>query len=639
MKHLFSIWIALLVVALVGATHVVANDENDGISGVSTVGGGYKAEGQVKFIVHVESSPMGAKFNVDDSTNAACQQTPCDIVLVPGNHRFTFSADSSLDLDTLFDVRGNGQTLSVKLVSSFGVLLLEPTFVGGMGNIAEAEIIVDGDTVHGKELRLSVGEHQVQISHRCYETVSFTANMNVGSKVSFDQKISPLMGGLEMDVLLDGKPVIRSLYANGEQIGETPFLGTAPVCAKVQVGPRMMNVPIKLKANETIKWTYKESQDLRDERDGKIYKTVVVGEQTWMAENLDYKMNDSYCFDGNSYYCKKYGSLYTWWAATTACPAGWHLPSKDELGKLLETVGGKSIAGKMLKSKSGWKDDGDGSDDFSFTVLPAGLRMFTRYLDKSGRGRESFSNDAVQADFWSSTEHGSDSAYSIGMLCFSNNVSIYGNIIKDYGLSVRCIKDEIPAASSNRVPEVLKATFTDDRDGRTYKAVKIGSRWWMAENLNYEMKGSYCYKGKSANCKKYGRLYRSDAVYGACPSGWRLPSEGALLESVGYGETAGQKLKSKSGWKNNGNGSDDFSFAALPAGVRRGVKGENSGEGSWASFWYDNGTWLSIGENGEVYEDFCECGENDPACDADCYANARSVRCVKDLNYEKDIFY
>ena len=557
MKHLFSIWIALLVVALVGATHVVANDENDGISGVSTVGGGYKAEGQVKFIVHVESSPMGAKFNVDDSTNASCQQTPCDIVLVPGNHRFTFSADSSLDLDTLFDVRENGQTLSVKLVSSFGTLLLEPTFVGSMGNIGEAEIIVDGDSVHGKELRLSVGEHQVQISHRCYETVSFTANMNVGSKVSFDQKISPLMGGLEMDVQLDGKPVIRSLYANGEQIGETPFLGTAPVCAKVQVGPRMMNVPIKLKANETIKWTYKESQDLRDERDGKIYKTVVVGEQTWMAENLDYKMNDSYCFDGNSYYCKKYGSLYTWWAATTACPAGWHLPNNDEFEKLFETVGGKSIAGKMLKSKRGWNNDGIGSDDFGFFALSAGYRDCNRNGAYGGEG--------YGANFWSSTEFNSPRANHV-LLRYSGNTADLYNALKGDAYSVRCVKDEIPAESSNRVPEVLKATFTDDRDGRTYKAVKIGSRWWMAENLNYEMKGSYCYKGKSANCKKYGRLYRSDAVYGACPSGWRLPSEGALLESVGYGETAGQKLKSKSGWKNNGNGSDDFSFAALPAG-------------------------------------------------------------------------
>ncbi len=78
-----------------------------------------------------------------------------------------------------------------------------------------------------------------------------------------------------------------------------------------------------------------------DSRDGKIYITVKIGNQTWMAENLNFTTAEgSWCYENDSTYCEKYGRLYSWETAREVCPAGWHLPSKSEFETLLSNVGG-----------------------------------------------------------------------------------------------------------------------------------------------------------------------------------------------------------------------------------------------------------------------------------------------------------
>ena len=138
-----------------------------------------------------------------------------------------------------------------------------------------------------------------------------------------------------------------------------------------------------------------------DPRDKQLYRVVTIGEQTWMAENLNYKTENSWCGGGNGENegdCSKYGRLYTWAAAVGksedecgygktcglsgkvrgVCPEGWHLPDNTEWNKLFIAVGGQSIAGKKLKSQSGWKDyggtSGNGTDAYGFSAFPAGDR-------------------------------------------------------------------------------------------------------------------------------------------------------------------------------------------------------------------------------------------------------------------------
>ena len=129
---------------------------------------------------------------------------------------------------------------------------------------------------------------------------------------------------------------------------------------------------------------------------------------------------------------------------------------------------------------------------------------------------------------------------------------------------------------------VVKGSFTDSRDGQSYKTVTIGSQTWMAENLNYKTDKSYCYGDVESNCSKYGRLYMCE-VETPCPSGWHLPTKAefeTLLSAVGGESTAGAKLKSTSGWSNSGNGTDAYSFSALPAGIWNGTWGYREEGGS-----------------------------------------------------------
>lgn len=169
---------------------------------------------------------------------------------------------------------------------------------------------------------------------------------------------------------------------------------------------------------------------ITDTRDGQTYKTVTIGTQTWMAENLNYKTDNSYCFDDKASNCSKYGRLYTWAAAITACPTGWHLPTKAEFETLFTAVGGQSTAGKMLKSTSGWNSSGNGTDDYSFSALPAGDRNYGGYYSIVGDN----------AYFWSSTESYSYDVYRM-YLIYNDDTAYLGYYNKKFGFSVRCVKD------------------------------------------------------------------------------------------------------------------------------------------------------------------------------------------------------
>jgi len=154
-----------------------------------------------------------------------------------------------------------------------------------------------------------------------------------------------------------------------------------------------------------------------------------------------------------------------------------------------------------------------------------------------------------------------------------------------------------PETAEKTVPD-KQGTFTDSRDSKTYKKVTIGTQTWMAENLNFAAKGSKCYDDNPGNCAKYGRLYDWNVENTKpCPAGWHLSTYEewqTLLNYAGGWETAGKKLKSTSGWQDNGGGTDDYGFSALPGG-KVSDDGSFNGSGSDSYWWCVTG----ITENGD----------------------------------------
>lgn len=138
---------------------------------------------------------------------------------------------------------------------------------------------------------------------------------------------------------------------------------------------------------EIRRMTGAKTTTLVDPRDGKVYRTVTLGKYEWMAENLNYEMEESYCYDDADSNCTKYGRLYTYHAAGMACPKDWGLPNVENWNGIIGAT-----TGTIHTSTSGWKISG--LDYYGLSILPAGY-----YYSKDG----SYESLGRSAYFWSSS--------------------------------------------------------------------------------------------------------------------------------------------------------------------------------------------------------------------------------------------
>lgn len=510
-----------------------------------------------------------------------------------------------------------------------------------------------------------------------------------------------------------------------------------------------------------------------DKRDDHSYKTVAIGNQVWMAENLAwlpavssestgsayseyyyvYGYNGTNVSTAKSYSTySKYGVLYNWQAAVSACPVNWHLPTDQEWLELEMAMGMKRaeaeytgfrglLEGMRIRSTYGWLlPDYNGTDNYGFNALPGGLRHSN---DKK------FEHEKSWASWWTSTID--EGSYAMYRYIYLDDIQIWRSSYPfGSGHSIRCIlnksaqtglpkistvkageitvnsvhvecqvtsqggtpvsvsgicwnTDGMPTTSNDKTDNgALSGTFsstalnllpntqyylrayasnaegtsygepimvttkaiefssmTDPRDGHKYKTITLGTQIWMAENLAWLPKVNSIdvfsdtsmvyyvagYKGddvelakNQTNYKLYGTLYNLKAARESCPSGWHLPSDeewkelemfvGMPLDLVNSssfrGNDEGKKLKSTEGWISKGNGSDSYSFSALPGGFIY--------PGSANNFLGSNGCWWSSSAYNDALSWYRSLSIISDKISRNIYKNSvgNSVRCLKD---------
>lgn len=284
-----------------------------------------------------------------------------------------------------------------------------------------------------------------------------------------------------------------------------------------------------------------------DARDGTTYAWVEIDGTRWMAENLRYELPEEdimtcrYDAVAMRRLCEEYGYFYGWSAAHAQalitgyvdnelpagsygglCPAGWHLPSRDEwvglLNHVVELAGLQpptDILGMLtyrgiaepFRAETEWTA-GRGTNELRFDLKP--------YTETFIGGR---------ASFWVGGEYSKASGETVS---FGPKDVHLGIDFKVYRHSIRCVQGE----PDTEFPELTlpapvntSGVLTDARDGKTYATVRIGEQNWMAENLAFEpATGSLCYANQSEHCRLFGRLYGFDTAQAVCPSGFHLPT-------------------------------------------------------------------------------------------------------------------
>lgn len=275
-----------------------------------------------------------------------------------------------------------------------------------------------------------------------------------------------------------------SSSASGDE-GETSALSSAEGQEDVSSGETSQNT-VSSSETSLSSWDCPYADEpLIDKRDDHTYRTVKIGDQVWMAENLNYAVEGSWTNDSLDKDGSIYGRYYSLEQSKTACPEGWHTPSYNEAWELVLYVGNGSedSAGWKLKTRSGWNwddydnVDGNGVDEFCFGAKSAGYLIDPGRVSHVGEDAHFWTSNSYMGKKWDASlgkevETGME-AYFLAMWHSDERgkVKHYG---ASYGGNIRCVKGEkLPASSSSGENINVPAVLPDSVQQEIEKAQRI----------------------------------------------------------------------------------------------------------------------------------------------------------------------
>jgi len=276
-----------------------------GIGGVQVKGTDYEFKGEKRYLANISSDPEGASLSFNGVPNARCTKTPCSVELGEGSVRIITALEQYDIADTTVSIKQNNQSIRIRMKANFGVLEIKPAYSDGIGKDEEWSLTINSKTAFSLENRLSPNKYNVELSHRCYEAISFDVGINRDKREVFDMAnhVRLKKGGLVLNAEKNGEPVSEPVFVNGNWVGETPFSDAVPLCAKVEVGGGREMVNVKLKHNEKIEHTHifyvspsykhREPVYVEDTTLDYMKNSPLFSEQVYV-ENLKQKNKSSY---------------------------------------------------------------------------------------------------------------------------------------------------------------------------------------------------------------------------------------------------------------------------------------------------------------------------------------------------------
>jgi len=414
--------------------------------------------------VVIKSVPNEARIYLDNIEKGT---TDDGFFLYPGNYQLKLSKTGYLEVNKSITVsEGGNNEFTYTLSKNSGSLSLTVSPSG-------AKVLINKEDYSNRSnIELAPGRYKIELSKAGYNPQSETVTIQRGQTLRKTYTLIAKTGKLQFKV----KPLNAkvSLKKNGRTVQSWTGM---KYLKDLQVGSYELECTASGFSTETTRITIEEQRtaiaDIKLKKgysgtsstsggagtmtdiDGNVYKTVKIGNQIWMAENLKvtrYRNGDpipnvtgktqwknlktgAYCnYDNNSSNAKTYGRLYNWYAVNDSrniAPAGWHVPTDKEWKQLENYLG--SEAGGKLKERGTihWKSPNKGATNSSdFTALPGGYRTNNGPFYVIGLG----------ADFWSATQYNSYYAWYRYLYYYGSDVyrNYYG---KRYGFSVRLVRD------------------------------------------------------------------------------------------------------------------------------------------------------------------------------------------------------
>ena len=218
----------------------------------------FSFQGSKKFIVEVQTEPVGAIPTFDGKAYPQCTSTPCKIQLEVGEHRLLVSKERFLDLDTLVNIRENGQIIKLNLTPNIGVIDVVPQISEEFQNKSPVAVTINEKRANPGKNELVPGIYAVRISHICYDPIELNIALQKGETKTITDSLKRGIGALELDAVKDGEPLALPVIVNDSVVGTTPFSGVVPLCSKIEVEYDSVRreVPVSVKWHEVTKTTF-----------------------------------------------------------------------------------------------------------------------------------------------------------------------------------------------------------------------------------------------------------------------------------------------------------------------------------------------------------------------------------------------